>query len=72
MQIRLGYVAMSMNLENCSPSRTATVTVLDKLEDIAAIKKEELKISYCAHCGTKINENDKICSQCGSNLQNKK
>lgn len=33
MQIRLGYVAMSMNLENCSPSKTATVTVLDKLED---------------------------------------
>ena len=46
--------------------------ILEKLEDIAAIKKEELKISYCAHCGTKINENDKICSQCGSNLQNKK
>ena len=24
---------MSMNLENCSPSKTATVTILDKLED---------------------------------------
>lgn len=34
MKIRLGYVAMSMNLENCSPSRTATVSVLDKLESV--------------------------------------
>lgn len=33
MKIRLGYVAMSMNLKNCSPSKTATVTVLDKLDD---------------------------------------
>lgn len=46
--------------------------ILEKLEDIVEIKKEEQKVSYCAHCGTKINENDKICSQCGSNLQNKK
>lgn len=33
VKIRLGYVAMSMNLENCSPSKTATVSVLDKLDD---------------------------------------
>ncbi|MBE5813428.1 MAG: UV DNA damage repair endonuclease UvsE [Clostridiales bacterium] len=33
MNIRFGYVAMSMNLENCSPSKTATVSVLDKLDD---------------------------------------
>ena len=33
LKIRLGYVAMSMNLENCSPSRTATVSVLEKLDD---------------------------------------
>lgn len=46
--------------------------ILEKLDDIIEIKKEAQKISYCAHCGTKINENDKICSQCGSNIQNKK
>ena len=34
LKIRLGYVAMSMNLENCSPSKTATVSVLDKLDNI--------------------------------------
>ena len=33
VQTRLGYVAMSMNLQNCSPSKTATVSILDKLED---------------------------------------
>ena len=33
MEIRFGYVAISMNLENCSPSKTATVSVLDKLDD---------------------------------------
>ena len=46
--------------------------ILEKLEDIATLKKEEQKVSYCAHCGTKINAGDKICSQCGSNLQKKK
>ena len=46
--------------------------ILDKLEDIAELKKEEQKVLYCAHCGTRINEGDKTCSQCGSNLQKKK
>lgn len=34
MKIRLGYVAMSMNLENCSPSKTVTISTLDKLDSI--------------------------------------
>lgn len=49
MQIRLGYVAMSMNLENCSPSKTVTVNVLDKLDSqekklnrLKSIAKENL------------------------------
>ena len=46
--------------------------ILEKLDDIIEIQKEEQKISYCAYCGTKINDNEKICSQCGSNLQDKK
>ena len=33
MQIRLGYVAMSMNLENCSPSKTVTVASLSKIPE---------------------------------------
>ena len=45
MNIRLGYVAMSMNLENCSPSKTATVSVLDKLEDT---KNKINKLKYIA------------------------
>ena len=46
--------------------------ILDKLEDIAELKKEEQKDSYCAYCGTRVGENDKVCSQCGANLKNKK
>jgi len=33
MKFRLGYVAMTMNLEDCSPSGTVTYTVLQKLSD---------------------------------------
>jgi UV DNA damage endonuclease len=33
MNIRLGYVAMTLNLEDCSPSGTVTVAGLDKLVD---------------------------------------
>jgi len=32
LQIRFGYVAMSMMLEDCSPSKTITVTNLSKIE----------------------------------------
>ena len=46
--------------------------ILEKLEDIETLKKEEQKVLYCAHCGTRINEGEKTCSQCGSNLQKKK
>lgn len=50
LKVRLGYVAMSMNLEDCSPSKTATVSVLDKLDNtknkisrLKHIAKENLK-----------------------------
>lgn len=33
MRIRLGYVAMTLNLEKCSPSGTVTVTAFNKLPD---------------------------------------
>ena len=46
--------------------------ILDKLEDIAELKKEEQKDFYCVYCGTRVGENDKVCSQCGANLKNKK
>jgi UV DNA damage endonuclease len=40
--IRLGYVAMSVNLKNCSPSQTMTFTQFSKLENReAAIRKLE-------------------------------
>ena len=50
VNIRLGYVAMSMNLKDCSPSKTATVSVLDKLDNnqnkisrLKLIARENLK-----------------------------
>jgi UV DNA damage endonuclease len=39
MIVRFGYVAMSMVLKNCSPSRTVTATNLEK------IKEQEVRIS---------------------------
>jgi UV DNA damage endonuclease len=39
MIVRLGYVAMSMVLKDCSPSRTVTVTNLQKIE------RQEVRIS---------------------------
>jgi len=33
MRFRLGYVAMTLNLEDCSPSGTVTVSTLEKLGD---------------------------------------
>lgn len=36
MKIRFGYVAMSLLVENCSPSRTITVKNLEKIEDYDA------------------------------------
>ena len=40
--VRLGYVAMSMELKNASPSKTMTFTQFQKIEDReAAIRKLE-------------------------------
>ena len=40
LKIRLGYVGGSMNLEDCSPSKTVTVSTLDNLSDYSGkIKK---------------------------------
>ena len=33
MKFRLGYVAMTLNLVDCSPSKTVTVTAFNKLPD---------------------------------------
>lgn len=33
MRVKFGYVAMSMMVKNCSPSKTVTVKNLDKIED---------------------------------------
>lgn len=46
--------------------------ILDRFEDIAKLTKEEQKVLYCVNCGIRINEGDKTCSQCDSNLQKKK
>lgn len=40
--VRLGYVAMSVNLKNCSPSQTMTYAQFQRLKDReAAIEKLE-------------------------------
>ena len=40
--VRLGYVAMSMELKNASPSKTMTFTQFEKIKDReAAIRKLE-------------------------------
>ncbi|MRX72097.1 UV DNA damage repair endonuclease UvsE [Bacillus lacus] len=42
MRVRMGYVAMSMQLQNCSPSQTMTYAQFSKIKDRdAAIKKLE-------------------------------
>ena len=47
MIFRLGYVAMTLNLENCSPSGTVTLSNLNKLSDekskISRLKKVAIK-----------------------------
>ena len=50
--VRLGYVAMSMELQNCSPSQTMTFSQFSKLKDReAAIKKlERIAISNIENC----------------------
>ncbi|WP_078543060.1 UV DNA damage repair endonuclease UvsE [Litchfieldia alkalitelluris] len=50
--VRLGYVAMSMNLQNSSPSQTMTVAQFQKIKDReAAISKlERIAISNLENC----------------------
>lgn len=47
MIFRLGYVAMTLNLENCSPSGTVTLSNINKLSDekskISRLKKVSIK-----------------------------
>lgn len=50
--IRLGYVAMSMNLQNCSPSQTMTYTQFQKIQDreAAIAKLEKIARSNISNC----------------------
>ncbi|MCA1032957.1 UV DNA damage repair endonuclease UvsE [Bacillus timonensis] len=50
--VRLGYVAMSVNLQNCSPSQTMTLAQFKKIKDReAAIQKlERIAISNLENC----------------------
>jgi UV DNA damage endonuclease len=50
--VRLGYVAMSVHLQNCSPSQTMTFAQFQKIKDRkAAIKKlERIAVSNLENC----------------------
>ncbi|WP_338787808.1 UV DNA damage repair endonuclease UvsE [Metabacillus sp. FJAT-53654] len=50
--VRLGYVAMSMNLQNCSPSKTMTFTQFEKIKDreAAIAKLEKIAKNNIANC----------------------
>jgi UV DNA damage endonuclease len=50
--VRLGYVAMSMNLQNCSPSKTMTFTQFQKIKDreAAIAKLEKIAQSNIENC----------------------
>ena len=50
--VRLGYVAMSMNLQNCSPSQTMTFTQFQKIKDreAAIAKLEKIAQSNIQNC----------------------
>ncbi|HZH63084.1 MAG TPA: UV DNA damage repair endonuclease UvsE [Metabacillus sp.] len=50
--IRLGYVAMSMNLQNCSPSQTMTFAQFQKIKDrgAAIAKLEKIARSNISNC----------------------
>lgn len=50
--VRLGYVAMSVNLTNCSPSQTMTFAQFQRLQDReAAIEKlARISASNLANC----------------------
>ncbi|TXC81863.1 UV DNA damage repair endonuclease UvsE [Metabacillus litoralis] len=50
--VRLGYVAMSMNLQNCSPSQTMTFAQFSKIKnrDAAIAKLEKIARSNLGNC----------------------
>ncbi|WP_226671376.1 UV DNA damage repair endonuclease UvsE [Metabacillus litoralis] len=50
--VRLGYVAMSMNLQNCSPSQTMTFAQFSKIKDreAAIAKLEKIAKSNLQNC----------------------
>lgn len=50
--VKLGYVAMSMNLQNCSPSKTMTYTQFKKINDreAAIAKLEKISQTNLANC----------------------
>ncbi|MDQ0232494.1 UV DNA damage repair endonuclease UvsE [Metabacillus malikii] len=50
--VRLGYVAMSMNLQNCSPSQTMTFSQFSKIKDreAAIAKLEKIAQSNLDNC----------------------
>lgn len=50
--VRLGYVAMSVNLKNCSPSQTMTYAQFTKMDDREAVirKLEQIAISNVQNC----------------------
>jgi UV DNA damage endonuclease len=50
--VRLGYVAMSMNLQNCSPSQTMTFAQFQKIKDreAAIAKLEKIAKSNIENC----------------------
>lgn len=47
MVFRLGYVAMTLSLENCSPSGTVTYASYKKLNDEKAQRSRLLRVSRC-------------------------
>lgn len=46
--------------------------ILEKLDEVVEIKKDDKKKTYCAHCGALILSGEKVCSQCGSTVQKRK
>lgn len=45
LRIRLGYVAIALRLENCSPSKTVTVKNINKIEDFSSQKNRLIRIA---------------------------
>lgn len=45
--VRLGYVAMSMELKKASPSQTMTFTQFQKIQDWEAALRKLERIAFC-------------------------